>query len=207
MNRSLSFIATTSLAGLIALASCTSEKTPKQTPEAAPATQTPGKGGEAGGMAQQTFTATATVSAIDPATRKITLSGADGTQATFTAGPQVRNFDQIKVGDEVTATVTERLDIFVRPGDGTQPPSASHDAAIARAPKGAKPGALVGEVYEVTATVQSIDTVNRTATLTFVGGQMRTIQVRDDVDLSRYKAGDSVVIRVSAALGIVVETP
>ena len=87
--------------------------------------------------------------------------------------------------------------------DGAEP-SVSHVAALSSAPKGDKPGAMVAEVYEIVATVQSIDTVARTATLKFPDGQSRTVAVRPDVDLTRYAAGDSVVIRVTASLAILV---
>lgn len=195
------------LAGLLLLPSCNSEK------KAEPDSASSGQGsrtvavvaGEAGGVVEDTFTASATVSDINKSERKITLKSADGSKTSFTAGPQIRNFDQLKEGDKVNATVTERLEVFVR-GSG-EDPRVTHSAALARAPKGAKPGALVAEMYEIVAAVKSIDQSARTAALEFSDGQTRTVKVRPDVDLSRYKVGDNVVIRVSAALTVVAETP
>lgn len=164
--------------------------------------------GEAGGVLEDTFTASAKVSAIDPATRKVTLAADDGSSATFTAGPEIRNFDRLHVGDTVTATVNERLVVFVRSSSGGgDPPSVSHAAALARAPKGAKPGALIGESFEIVATIAAIDPDQRTATLKFFNGETRTVPVRADVDLSRYKVGDSVVIRITEALSVLVQKP
>jgi hypothetical protein len=161
--------------------------------------------GEAGGVVEDTFSVTVTVTAIDPSTRSVTLAGEDGSKATFTAPPEIRNFDQIHVGDKVNATIAERLVVFVR--SGTTQPSVSHAAALARAPKGAKPGALIAETFEIVATVKSIDTEKRTATLQFADGQTKTVPVRRDVDLSRYKVGDSVVIRITKALSVLVAKP
>jgi hypothetical protein len=144
------------------------------------------------------------VSDIQKSSRKITLIASDGTTGTFTAGPQIRNFDQLRVGDKVTATISERLVVFVR-SDGTDP-SITHAAALSAAPKGAKPGAIVAEMYEIVATVKSIDPAKRTATLQF-GADQAVVQVRQDVDLSRYKVGDSVVIRVTAMLSVLAESP
>jgi len=195
------------LAGALGLASCTSEK------KAEPASSAPPQSvrtvavqaGEAGGVVEDAFTVSARVSDLDRPSRHITLTASDGTKTTFTAGPQIRNFDQLLVGDKVNATFTERLVVFVR--SSSEEPSVTHAAALATAPKGAKPGAMVAEMYEIVASVKSIDSANRTATLQFSDGQTRTVHVRPDVDLSRYKVGDSVVIRVTSALSVLVENP
>jgi len=194
-------------AGSLLLASCNSEK--KAEPDSASSgqgTRTVGfVAGEAGGMVEDTFTAKATVSDIDKTNRKITLKASDGSKGTFTAGPEIRNFDQLREGDKVNATVTERMQVFVR--STGEDPSITHAAALATAPKGAKPGAMVAEMYEIVATVKSIDSINRKASLQFADGQTRIVNVRPDVDLSRYKVGDSVVIRVSTALTVLAQAP
>jgi translation elongation factor P/translation initiation factor 5A len=161
--------------------------------------------GEAGGVIEDTFTASATVAAVDPATRKITLTSEDGNKATFTVPAEAHNFDQIHVGDKVNATIVERMVVFVR--SATTEPTVTHAAAVARAPKGAKPGALIAESFEIVAAVKAIDADKRTATLQFSDGQTKVVPVRKDVDLSRYKVGDSVVIRVTEALALLVQKP
>lgn len=159
--------------------------------------------GVAGGTLEETIKGTATVAAIEPATRKITLQTQDG-KATFTAPEQMQNFDQLKAGDKVNATLHEQLVIFVDQG---RDPAAVHSAVLSRAPKGAKPGAIVAETFEVVSTVKSIDKESRLATLQFIDGQTRTIAVRPDVDLSKYKVGDSVVIRITQQLTLLTESP
>jgi Cu/Ag efflux protein CusF len=205
MNHGL-FGAAILMAALFGSPSCSPEKPPQAKPSAADeltiVNVTPG---EAGGEIEDSFTVSCTVSAVDKASRKITLSGDDGTKASFTAGPEVRNFDQLKAGDKVVATFLQRLKVFVR--SGSEDPSLSHSAALAAAPKGAKPGVMASEVYEVTASVKSIDPVARKATLAFADGKTRVASVRPDVDLSRYNVGDTVVIRVSLALSLLVEKP
>ena len=159
--------------------------------------------GVAGGIIDEVFTASATVSAVDPASRMITLLSPDGSTAAFPAPRSMQNFDQLRVGDKVNATLRERLEIYVNPNGGS--PSASAVALAARAPKGAKPGAIVAQEYELTANVVAIDSTNRQATLRFVDGQTRVVNVRPDVDLTKYKVGDQVVIRVTEALQIIAE--
>jgi len=57
----------------------------------------------------------ATVEAIDPATRQVTLKGPRGDLNTVTAGPELRNFEQIKVGDQIKALYTEAVALSVEP--------------------------------------------------------------------------------------------
>ena len=123
--------------------------------------------GEAGGVTVQTYKETATVTGVDKATRKVTLVTKDGAKSTVKCGPEVANFDQIEVGDQVKATVTEQLVVFVRnPGDPSGDGSA---AAIALAPLGAKPEAVMANTEEITAKVKSIDLKHRKATLLVSG--------------------------------------
>jgi hypothetical protein len=123
----------------------------------------------------------------------------------FTARPEIRNLEQLQAGDKVEATLIERLKVFIRTGG--EDPTVAHSASLARAPKGAKPGVMAGEVYEIVAKLKSIDRDNRTVSLLFADDQTRTVPVRRDVDLSRYSVGDNVVIRVSLALSVVTKKP
>src|ERR1035441_702220 len=97
--------------------------------------------GQAGGVRVKTYQETATVTGIDKATRKVTLVTKDGTKSTVKCGPEVANFAQIEVGDQVKATVTEQLLIFVRrPGE---PSGDGAAGVVALAPIGAKPGGVM----------------------------------------------------------------
>ena len=64
----------------------------------------------------QSVEARATVTAIDPATRTVTLKNEKGETFPVQAGSAVKNFDQIKVGDIVKATYTESIafQVFLR---------------------------------------------------------------------------------------------
>jgi len=179
--------------------SCNSDKPTPPPSASSVVTYNPG---EAGGVVEDTFTAYATVRAIDSKTRQVTLENGQGTKAVFTAPAEVRNFDQLKVGDRVKATLIQRLVVFV---DKDAPNGAAHATMIASAPKGAKPGAMVAEAYEIVATVDSIDTANRNATLRFSDGQQVKVLIRPGVDLTQYSAGDKVVIRVTAQLSLIAQ--
>jgi hypothetical protein len=48
--------------------------------------------------------------------RKLTLVLSNGSKMTYKAGPEVVNFDQIQVGDQIKAVVTEEMAIFIGSG-------------------------------------------------------------------------------------------
>lgn len=171
----------------------------------------PAKGGGAvafqegvpGGVIVATVDVSARVMAIDKDNRKVTLLRSDGTKSVVKVGPEAVNFDQITVDDLVKATVTEELVIFLE--EEGAPAKEGAAGMVALAPKGARPGGLVAQVKQVTATVTAIDQTNRTATLRFENGTSQTFSVRDDIDLGQRKAGDRVVFRVTEMIAISVE--
>jgi Cu/Ag efflux protein CusF len=186
-------------AGLLAFSSCSTEPKPQ------------GVGyeviqpGQAGGVRVKTYQETATVTGIDQAARKVTLVTKDGAKSTVKCGPEVANFAQIEVGDQVKATVTEQLVVFVRkPGE---PSGDGAAGVVALAPIGAKPGGVIANTEEITAKVKSIDLKHRKATLLFPDGTSHTFAVRPDVDMTRHAVGDEVVFSTTEAVAISVEKP
>jgi len=161
--------------------------------------------GEPGGEVVQTHEETATVVAIDKADRRLTLLTPGGTQTTFRVGPEVVNFDQIEPGDRVKATVTEQLLVFMR--DSHEPPREGQSRTIALAPVGSKPGVVMADTVEMTARVTAIDLQHHRATIQFPDGRTQTFTVRSDVDLTKRRVGEQVVIRSTEATAIRVEKP
>ena len=161
--------------------------------------------GQAGGVRVQTYKETATVTGIDNVTRKVTLVTKDGTKSTVKCGPDVANFAQIEVGDQVKAVVTEQLVVFVRrPGE---PSGDGAAGVVALAPIGAKPGGVTANTEEITAKVKAINLKHRKATLLFPDGTSHTFKVRKDVDMTKHAVGDEVVFRATEAVAVSVEKP
>lgn len=161
--------------------------------------------GVPGGVIVNTMDVSARVTAIDTANRKLTLLGPDGDKFTVKLGPEAVNFDQIRVGDLVKATVTEQTVVFLDK-EGTSGPDGAA-GVVALAPKGAQPGGIMAETVQVTAKVTAIDQTNRTATLQFKDGSSKIFPVRDDIDLSQRKVGEMVVFQVTEMIAISVEKP
>jgi hypothetical protein len=186
-------------AAMLTLTSCSS------TPKVEPTTTAAYQHGVPGGIIIETYKNTATVTAIDAANRKVTLVTPDGRMETFKAGPGVVNFDQIRIGDQVKATLAQQLVVYMAKD---APPASDGEAAlVALAPKGAKPGGLMANTVQVIARVTAIDLKHHKATLRFPDGTAKTVEVRKDVDLTQRQVGEEVVIRCTEALAISVEKP
>ena len=161
--------------------------------------------GVPGGVVVETHKMTATVTGIDAANRKVTLVTPEGKKDTVTCGPEVINFDQIHVGDQLKVVVTEQLAVYMAQAGAT--PSDGAAAVVALAPKGAKPGGIMANTVQVTAKVTAIDLKHHKATLQLPDGTSKTFPVRKDVDLTQRQVGEEVVIRTTEAVAISVEKP
>ena len=161
------------------------------------------KEGVPGGTLLQTYQTTATVTAVDPATRQVTFVAPDGTKNTFQAGPKVA-LSQIKAGDDLKVTVARELVVFLNRNDA---PPATNAAAVVRAAPGAKPGVLTSDPVQLTATVAAVDLPKHEATLQISDGRTGTFKVRKDVDLTGMKPGTEVFIRTTSAVAIMLEKP
>jgi hypothetical protein len=67
-----------------------------------------------------TTTVTATVVAIEPATRTVTLKDNRGRVVEVEVGEEVRNFDQLKVGDVVTTEYREAMSLSLMKTSGAR---------------------------------------------------------------------------------------
>ncbi len=184
----------------VAVAGCADKKQPAVTPSIAVAEST------APGEAAAAITVTAVVEKIDYKTRTVTLLGPDGERATTRVGDEVRNFDQVKKGDEVTVTYYESLALSLRDAKGEKP---SIDVAegVDRAPLGAKPGAAVVRDVTITAKVLGIDRRRSTVTLEGPEGNRVTLKVQDPRNLDKAEVGKLVQATYREAMAISVDKP
>ena len=187
---------------ILALASCSSTDSPPAGQTTSASAYQPGV---PGGVVVETHKITANVTAIDAANRKVTLVTSDGQKTTIHCGPEVINFDQIHVGDQLKVTVTEELVAYL--AEAGAPPSDGGATVVALAPKGAKPGGVMASTVQVTAKVTAINLKQHKATLKFADGSTRTVAVRPDVDLTKRQVGEEVVLRITEMLAINVEKP
>ncbi len=163
------------------------------------------------GMPSRTVSAsvtrTSTVTKIDKKDRWITLRLEDGSLVDVQAGPAVKNFDQIKVGDQVIAEAQDTVTIEVVPA-GQAAPNITGGSSVVTAPKGAKPMGIVVDTVVVSGKVTAIDYGARTVTLVGPEGNSRTFQVGPEATkFDAVKQGDVVVITLKSATSLQVVTP
>lgn len=147
--------------------------------------------------------AVATIVAVDKETRALTLKGEDEEKWTFIAGPEVRNFDQIKRGDRVIVEYFEGMALALGPkGSGVR--ARVDKLAVERAKTGEKPAGKITKTVEALGMVVAVSPKER---LVALKGAERTVVlgVSDDVDLSQVKVGQEVEVVYVQSLAVSVE--
>jgi hypothetical protein len=150
----------------------------------------------------QTVKATATITAIDAATRAVTLKGPKGNEMVVTAGPEVKNFAQLKVGDQVNIEYIESLALELKKGGGA-PVAATVKEGAAGAKPGERPAGIMGRQVTVVADVIDVNAETQMVTLK---GPQRTIEVkaRDPEQFKLIKKGDQIQATYTEAMAIAV---
>jgi hypothetical protein len=147
---------------------------------------------------------TAEVVAVDEADRHITLLGPRGDVVEIEVGEEVRNFDQIGVGDQVQATFLESVALYL--GEPGSLPQAAGASVAARAEKGDRPAGVLVGAYDVSASVVAIDRRRREVSLVLANGTTTTVDVDPSVDaFDRLRIGDAVHARLTRAIAISVQ--
>lgn len=149
-------------------------------------------------------TETATIVAIDSTNRLITLKDRDGITDTIVAGPEVKRFNELKVGDVVTFRYYESVVYAIqKPGDKAPAPASG---GVVRG-TGPKPGATFSEQLTAVVTVQAIDAKIPSVTIKAEDGSVMSFKIEDPKNLTGVKVGDKVQITYTRALAISVEAP
>jgi len=140
----------------------------------------------------RTISATATVTAIDMATRQVTLRRADGTTFTTVAGPDVRNLPQLKVGDTVTVDFIDALTLELKKGGTGAPASIVTRTEAGRAEAGQRPGGGVAKETTVVADVVAVDSAGQKVSVRGPRGNTVVLPVRDRAQFDMIKVGDQI---------------
>ena len=184
----------------IAVAAAVSPLTLAQKPEVSGAVATaPGQA-----KAVAVVKASATVEAVDPAKRAVTLKMPKGDSRTIIAGEEVRNFDQIKVGDKLNVAYVEALTIELKK-DGKAIVGRTESAAIDRAPLGQKPGGVARREVTAVADVVAVDAKAKKVSVKNDRGEVIDLPVRDPEQLKLVKKGDQIQATYTEAIALALE--
>jgi Cu/Ag efflux protein CusF len=144
----------------------------------------------------KSITVKATIEAIDQGERLVTLKGPEGNYVIVQAGPEVKRFDKLKVGDVITATYTESIALNVRkPGDPA-PPSDMKGVNL----RNKKVGATGTRQQTMSVTIENVDPAVPSVTVKGPEGHVYSFRVSDPKNIEGLKAGDTVDITFTRSL-------
>ena len=150
----------------------------------------------------QTVEGSATITAVDKASRSVTLKGPKGDEVKVVAGPEVKNFDQLKVGDVVQVKYVESVVLELKKGGGMAVAKTEKSGVVSAKP-GERPAAVGGRQVKVVGDVTKIDAATQTVT---VKGPQRTVQlkVRDPEQFKLIAVGDQIEATYTEAMALAV---
>jgi Cu/Ag efflux protein CusF len=144
------------------------------------------------------------ITAIDKSKRMATVQDDKGRTVTLYLGPNVANFDRLKVGDQVSARYTEAVVLAIAKNTGSDIRTKVEADAARMAPAGEKPGVSAMERTTVVANVVSVDPQKGRVTLKGIGSTPVDFRVRDKQALSKIKPDDQVVITYEQAAALAI---
>jgi hypothetical protein len=141
---------------------------------------------------------TATIQAIDATSRSVTLRDDKGNEDTFSVGPAVQRFNELKVGQKVNITYYESI-VFQLVKPGEKGSGESLDIALDRA-KSALPAGTVATQDKATVTVKAVDPAVPSITVVTADGRTVTRKIEDKKNIAGVKAGDKIDITYTRAV-------
>ena len=155
---------------------------------------------------KHTRSITATVEGIDTAKRQLTLKGPKGNLVVVDVSEQVKRFDEIKVGDIVSAQYTEAL-VFQVKKAGESAPLGTVEKGGGTRTEGEKPGAVVSNQVTATVAVEAVDPSVPSITVRNAENNVLSYRVKDAKNLEGVKPGDKIVVTYIEALAVQVSEP
>ena len=144
-----------------------------------------------------TVSAVATIQAVDTAKRIVTIKDEAGIEDTIYAGPEVKRFNELKVGDKIKVTYTESVVLQLRKaGEAVK---GDTDAGSITAGTGKSPSATIAQQLTTTVTVVSVDEKTPALTVKTADGRTLTRKVQDRKNIVGVKAGDRIDITYTQA--------
>jgi len=143
---------------------------------------------------------------IDAATRTVTLKNQDG-ETSIVAGPEVKNFNEIKIGDhfDVVYELAVAIELVKVKNPGTTSEQVS--TSTTTAPQGDKPGMITTNTVTATANIEAIDAIKNVVTLKGPQGNIFKVKVQNPDLMKDIAVNDQVKVVYTEAIAAVVSAP
>lgn len=146
----------------------------------------------------------AVVVGLDKAGRSLDLKGPKGRVVTLAVGDEVKNFDQIQLGDHVVARFMQAVTLELKKGGtGIMQRTESRDAATAK--PGERPSVAAARQVHVIANVVDVNQKAMTVTLKGPRGNYVDLVLQDPKQVALVKKGDQVEAVFTEAVAVTVE--
>ena len=144
------------------------------------------------------------ITGIDKASRTVTIRGSEGAEVELVASDEVRNFDQLQVGDSVALDYDEAVALQLQPAGSAQVGVTSEQGGTVAA-AGTKPGGSMSDTISIVTEVVAVDPIANTIALKGPRGNTQKIAVeREDLraKLPNVKKGDLLKISYTEAVAV-----
>ncbi|MBU3599012.1 hypothetical protein ICN28_00590 [Polynucleobacter sp. 30F-ANTBAC] len=148
----------------------------------------------------------ATVTKIDQKNRVVSFKNQDG-ELDIVAGPEVKNFAQIKVGDRLDVAYEVAVAIELVKTKNNDIRSREKVSDVKTAPAGAKPGMVKTNIVKTTASVEAIDKKKQIVSLKGPKGNIVEVKVNNPELLKGITTKDQVDVTYAEAIAAVISTP
>ncbi len=143
---------------------------------------------------------------VDAATRTVTLKNKDG-ETSIVAGPEVKNFAEIKVGDRFDVVYELAVAIELVKVKNPGAPSEQITTSTATAPKGDKPGIITTNTVTAVANVDAIDAAKNIVSLKGPQGNVFKVKVQNPDLMKDIAVNDQVKVVYTETIAAVVSAP
>jgi hypothetical protein len=144
----------------------------------------------------------ATITAIDHAKRIVTLKDADGNVEDIECGPEIKRFNELKVGDTVTFSYHAAVVAEVSKIGAT-----AQDAVATVRGQGPKPSGAITHQQHATVTVEAIDPAVPSIKVKMADGHSMSAKVENRKNIEGLKVGDKINVTFTEAVMVTVEAP
>ena len=154
----------------------------------------------------ETLTIEALIEAVDQETREVLLRGPAGNLMTVTAGESVERFNEIKVGDKVSAQFSTYLKAEFR--EATEAEKAEPLVVLAglgKASEDKPPGAVIGEAVKAVVTIEIVNRPDMYVTVKGPRGNYVSIPVEDRDLITQLNVGEVVVLTYTESVALMLE--
>ena len=147
-----------------------------------------------------------TVTKIDKKTRTIFFKNSEG-ESKFVAGPEIKNFDQIKTGDRlsVTSEIAVAIELIKTKSDGIR--SKVETSTEITSKPGEKPTRTISNTTTIIADIIKVDRAKKLVSVKGPSGKVTVVTVKNPLLLADVNVGEQVRVIYFDAMAGSITTP